>query len=85
MMTLIRVVVVFLALCLLGGCAQEKQTAAPAVLNSVCVMTGEPIDASSPTSDYMGGKVAFCCEKCQAKWAKLDDAGKQAALAKHKK
>lgn len=84
MMTLARVVVAFLALSLLGGCAQQKETAAPGTMNSVCVISGEPIDADSPTSDYMGGKVAFCCEKCQTKWSKLDDAGRKMAVDKHK-
>lgn len=78
-----RIVVAFAALSLLFGCAQQKETAAPATLNSVCVVSGEPIDADSPTSDYMGGKVAFCCEKCQRKWNGLSDADKKAAYDKH--
>lgn len=85
MMTLARVTVVFLALSLFGGCAQQQEHAAPALLSSVCVMSGEALDAGCPTSDYMGGKVGFCCDKCQAKWNKLDDAGRQQTFAANKK
>jgi hypothetical protein len=85
MMTLVRVVVVFFALSLLSGCAQQKEHAAPALLSSVCVMSGEALDAGCPTSDYMGAKVGFCCEKCQAKWNKLDDAGRKQTFEAHKK
>ncbi|MBX3463157.1 MAG: hypothetical protein KF830_08295 [Planctomycetes bacterium] len=73
----------FLTLALLGGCAQQQATPAPGLLNSTCAISGEPIDAAI-TSDFQGGKVGFCCEKCQSKWMKLDDAGKAAAVAKHK-
>jgi len=85
MMTLARVVVAFLALSLLSGCAQQKDTASPAMLSSVCVMSGEALDGDCPTNDYMGGKVGFCCEKCQAKWNKMDDAGRKMAFEKNKK
>ena len=34
---------------------------------------------------FMGGKVAFCCEKCQAKWNSLDDNGKKIAFDAVKK
>lgn len=84
MMTMLRVAVALFALSLLSGCAQQKEQTTPALLSSVCVLTGEALDADSPTSDYMGGKVGFCCEKCQRKWTSLDDAGRTAAFAKHK-
>ena len=80
MTTLTCVAVAFLALSLLGGCAQQKEAAAPAMLNNVCVVSGEPLDADSPTSDYMGGKVGFCCQKCQAKWDKMDDGARKMAV-----
>lgn len=75
--------VAFLAVSLLGGCAQHKDTApAPTgLLCPVCVMSGEPVDPAV-TSAYAGGKVGFCCEKCQGKWDKLSDADKKATLAK---
>ena len=31
-----------------------------------------------------GGKLAFCCDKCLAKWNAMDDAGKKAAFAAKK-
>jgi hypothetical protein len=84
MKKLLLACVSFSALFLLGGCAQQKDSTPPAgLLSNVCVMSGEPLEADSPTSAYNGGKVAFCCEKCQAKWAKLDDAGKKAAFTKN--
>ena len=76
----LRIGFTLLALSVLGACAQTKEKAAPATLNTVCVMSDEALDAKSPTSDYMGGKVGFCCEKCQAKWNALDAAGKKAAF-----
>ncbi len=83
MMTLARVAVAFFALSLLGGCAQQKEHSNQnGMVNSVCVISGEALDANSPTLDYMGQKVGFCCDKCEAKWAKMDDAARKAALAK---
>ena len=77
MKTLIRVAVVALSLTLLGGCANQSDKAAPKTLNVNCVMTGEPIEASSPTVDYMGGKLAFCCDKCLTKWNAMDETTKK--------
>lgn len=83
MMNLARVVVASAALSLFGGCAQQKETAKPAgMMNSVCVISGEALDAGCPTADYMGNKVGFCCDKCLGKWNKMDDAARQAAVAK---
>lgn len=79
MKNLIRVAVVALSLTLLGGCANQADKAAPKTLNVNCVMTGKPIDASQ-TVDYNGGKLAFCCEKCVAKWNAMDEAGKKKAF-----
>lgn len=71
-----------------GGCAQHENQAPVAqmeFLNKSCPISGEEIDAKSPTVDYMGGKVAFCCDKCVAKWDKMDEAARKAALDEHKK
>ena len=84
MKNLLRSLSIAAALVLTTACAGTK----PATANStgmVCVMSGEALDASSPSSDYMGQKVGFCCDKCQAKWVAMDDAGKQAKLAAMKK
>lgn len=85
MMTLVRVVVACAAFSLLGGCAQQKDTAAPAMLCNVCVVSGEPLEADAPTSDYMEGKVGFCCTKCQRKWDGMSDADKKMAVEKCQK
>lgn len=73
----------FLTALLLGGCAQHdaKKAAPGGLVANTCVMSGEALDASSPTADFNGSKVGFCCDKCLAKWNKLDDAGKKAKLA----
>ena len=87
MKNLIRVAVVALSLTLLSGCANQADNAAAKTLNVNCVMTGEAVDAGV-TVDYMGGKLAFCCDKCKAKWTAMDEATKKktydAAMAKKK-
>ena len=57
--------------------SQKKNDESMAMMNSKCPVSGEAIDASSPTCDYMGGKVGFCCEKCIAKWNAMDEASKK--------
>ncbi len=85
MKTFLRAAVVVLSVSLLGGCAQQKQNGAPAMLNNVCIMTGEALDATSPTVDYMGGQLGFCCDKCLGKWNAMDDKQKKAAFDARKK
>lgn len=68
------------AVSLLSGCASHQNTAQAPLLNSVCLVTGEAVDNDSPTSDYLGGKVGFCCKKCKAQFDAMDDAGKKAAF-----
>lgn len=82
MKNVLRLGVLFLAASLFSGCAQHKHDAPAGLLLDKCVMSGEPLDAKSPTVAYNSGKIGFCCDKCQAKWEKLDDAGKKAAFAK---
>jgi len=89
MKNLLRVAVVALSLTLLSGCAnQPDKAAAPKTMNVNCVISGEPVDAGV-TVDYMGGKLAFCCDKCKAKWTAMDEATKKktydAAMAKSTK
>jgi PBP1b-binding outer membrane lipoprotein LpoB len=76
----------------LGACSSEKKTdakpapaKAPAkanmgMMNSKCPISGKATDPEV-TSDYKGSKVAFCCEGCQGKFAKLSDADKAAKVA----
>ena len=89
MKNLLRVAVVALSLTLLGGCANQSDKAAAKTLNVNCVISGEPVDAKTPTVDYMGGKLGFCCDKCIAKWNAMDEATRKktydAAMAKSAK
>ncbi|HZN40529.1 MAG TPA: hypothetical protein VFD82_17120 [Planctomycetota bacterium] len=88
MKNLLRVAVVALSLTLLSGCANQSDKAAAKTLNVNCVISGEAVDANC-TVDYMGGKLAFCCEKCIEKWNKMDEATRKktydAAMAKSAK
>ncbi len=86
MNTILRSLAAAAALFALAGCnSTPKGTNNPGLLADVCIMSGEKVDATSPTADFMGGKVAFCCEKCQAKWNSLDDNGKKIAFDAVKK
>ncbi len=69
---------------LLTGCASSKEAAAPAALNTKCLVSGEALDGSGPTADWNGGKVEFCCKDCLAKWNGMDAAAKKAAFDKNK-
>lgn len=69
---------------LLASCASSKDAAAPATLNSKCLISSEALDGSGPTADYNGGKVGFCCKNCLGKWNAMDEAGKKAAFDKNK-
>ena len=48
---------------------------------AVCVISGEDAEGG-PTATFGGKTVAFCCKRCKAKWDKMDDAGRQKAIAK---
>lgn len=62
-----------------AACSTQAAAApAPALLKGSCLISGEPVKADSPTADYNGGKVAFCCKNCLGKWNGLDEAGKKA-------
>ena len=76
----------------LGACSSDskksdtKTTTSPAktgsmgVMNSKCPISGETVDKDDPTMDYKGGKVAFCCKNCEAKFNALSDADKAAKV-----
>jgi len=49
--------------------------------STVCVISGEDAEGG-PTATFGGQTVAFCCKRCKAKWDKMDDAGRQQAIAK---
>lgn len=67
-------------LVLFAACATRSTTTrsdAPSLLKSRCLISGEAVDADSPSADFAGGKVGFCCKSCLGKWNALDAAGKQ--------
>lgn len=69
--------------CLVAACAgAPKAMAGGAAVNTACPISGEAIEAGAPTIDYMGHKLAFCCDHCVDKWNGMDDAKKQASYAK---
>jgi hypothetical protein len=93
--SLVVTVLAAAALCL-GACTKEvkteskptpTKTAPPAktgsmgIMNSKCPISGETVDKDDPTTDYNGGKVAFCCKNCMAKFNNMSDADKAAKLA----
>jgi hypothetical protein len=82
MMHRCRSILAAAALLFAAACASTDTgaAAAEATLNKKCPMSGEAVDGSGPTSDFKGGKVEFCCERCQGSWSKLADADKQAKL-----
>lgn len=67
----------------LGACqsAEKTHAAAPGVLNSTCPFSGEAVD-NNITTDYQGGKVAFCCNGCKGKWEKANDQAKAEMMKK---
>ena len=80
MKNLLRTSLVLLSLALATSCAANKNAAPQPLLNTVCLVSGEALEAGNPTADYMGGKIGFCCKDCIAKWNALDAAGKKAAF-----
>ena len=84
MKNLLRTVAVAASLFVFAGCASnsnDKQSM-PA---EVCIMSNEPVDADSPSAEFHGETVRFCCTSCERKWNALDDAQKQAKLDAHMK
>jgi YHS domain-containing protein len=52
------------------------------LLNTECPISGDPVDTKA-VSLYNGFAVAFCCEKCQARFDKGTDSEKVATIAKY--
>ena len=86
MKIILRSAVVAAAFLLFAACQGTSHAASTgqAAMNTKCPMTGEDLEAASPTTYFHGKKVAFCCPKCIPGWNKLSDADKQAKLDKAK-
>ena len=48
----------------------ETETATVQIWNKVCPVKGEEIDADSPTVEYNGKVIGFCCPGCDSKFQK---------------
>ncbi len=48
----------------------ETATATVQIWNKVCPVKGEEIDADSPTVEYNGKVIGFCCPGCDSKFQK---------------
>ncbi|MCB9885379.1 MAG: hypothetical protein H6838_07795 [Planctomycetes bacterium] len=71
------------ALLVLGACASNHGSEGAAMaMNKTCPVSGEALEADSPTVDFHGATIAFCCKNCLAKFEKMDEAAKQAAVDK---
>jgi hypothetical protein len=80
-------------LCLALGCAEQPQPAENAEadettqasvqpVNAYCpMMPDNAIDSETPTVEWQGKKVAFCCPGCDKEFMALSDEEKEKALA----
>jgi YHS domain-containing protein len=48
----------------------ETTTATVQIWNKVCPVKGEEVDADSPTVEYNGKVIGFCCPGCDSKFQK---------------
>jgi len=65
-----------------GATTAAAGSSAKAV-NLLCPIQGDPVTRNGGTVQYAGHTIGFCCAKCSAKFATLDDKSKLAALADH--
>jgi len=75
------VVAPVLSALMLASCAGAPAVEGGGNMDAVCVISGE--DATGgPTAEFMGQTVSFCCDRCAAKWGKMDEGARKAAVAK---
>ncbi|QOJ14128.1 MAG: hypothetical protein HRU75_05555 [Planctomycetia bacterium] len=58
-------------------------SAAADPVNKVCPIRGNEVDKESPTREFKGVTIGFCCPGCEGKWDAKSDEEKTALLAKH--
>lgn len=74
----------------LGACASKQATAGAtegaaggaAPMNSACPYTGRAVSAETPSREYHGKTVGFCCNNCAGTWDKASDSEKTALYDK---
>lgn len=49
---------------------KDVKPAAKAIWNKVCPVMGNAVNAKSPTVEYKGKTIGFCCAGCDAKFQK---------------
>ena len=62
------------------GCQNGNKTGlqpAPGMLNAGCPFTGNPVGDGSPTADWDGQQVGFCCAGCKVRWNDWSDEQKK--------
>ena len=52
-------------------------------VNKVCPIKGNEVDKESPTRQFKGQTIGFCCPGCEGKWDAKADEEKIALLTKH--
>ncbi len=72
-----------------GWAAQPQPPAAPAEaqpapkpVNKLCPIMENDVDAESPTRQFKGVTIGFCCPGCDRKWDRKSDEAKMAMLTK---
>lgn len=66
--------------------SHRARTAAPAgaePVNRICPIKGGEVDPESPTRQFRGVTIGFCCPGCEATWDMKPDDEKLALLARH--
>ena len=63
--------------------ARESAALAAELVNKNCPIMGKEVDAETPTREFKGVTIGFCCPGCDRKWDKKTDAEKMTLLAKH--
>ncbi len=71
------------ALLVFAACSSTKHTtgnSSATAMNSKCPVSGEELQSGSPTSTFDGQTVAFCCDKCKAKFDGMSPSEKKAKV-----
>jgi hypothetical protein len=64
-------------------CAASMESSSAEPVNKLCAIKGGEVDAESPTRQFKGVTIGFCCPGCEGKWDKKTDDEKMALLAKN--
>ena len=82
MKTIARTVLASAAMLLFAAChSTPASSSGMTAANAKCPMKGEALDANSPTCDYNGQKIGFCCSSCMKAFQGLSDNDKKTKVA----